>query len=112
MDTIARFAGRISTLLFASFLVGCGALPIGIAPTNYGNDGCGPPSDELNYGPTGYVDSNDPLYDRERIERCENFYKEAEQQGKEALSQDLEEYMGPTHTEGEDGSKEQSIVIK
>lgn len=85
-------------------LVGCGALPVGIAPTDGGAEDCGPSSYEPYYDEHGRVNpKRDPaLYDEERIKRCESFYREAERQRKEALSQDFKEHMSPNQPEGED----------
>ena len=114
MEHNARSIRNISLSLFAICLVGCGALPVGIAPTNGGEEGCRPSSYEPYYDQHGRVNpKRDPaLYDEERIRRCESFYKEAERQRKEALSQDFEEHIGQNQPEGEDGSTESSIVIK
>ena len=103
MDKIARSARRISTSLIVLYLVGCGALPVGIAPTDDGEGGCGPPSNELYYDPRDGVNSSrdSASHDQERIKRCESFYREAEQQRREALSDDLEEHLSPTQPEGE-----------
>ena len=114
MKHIDRFIGSISTSLFVFCLAGCGALPVGIAPTDGSAEGCRPSSYEPYYDSRGRVNpKRDPaLYDEERIKQCEQFYNEAERQRREALSQNLEKHMSPAQPEGADGLTDSSIVIK
>lgn len=103
----------ISAFLLMFCLVGCGALPVGIAPNDGQAEDCGPSSYEPYYDSSGRVNpKRDPaLYDEERIKRCEQFYNEAERQRKEALAQNFEKHMSPNQPEGEDELTESSIVI-
>ena len=108
----ARFARCVAVVLFVFGMAGCGALPVGMSSTDGSAEGCRPSSYEPYYDSNGRINQkrDRALYDEERIKHCEQFYNEAERQRKEALSQDLEEYMKPRQPESETQT-ESSIVI-
>ena len=81
-------------------LAGCGVLPVGIAPTaNVDEEACRPDL-EIEFE-NGLAVSNYPLGPSEenRVKQCERFYREAEQERKEELSQALRQQMNPTLAE-------------
>ena len=113
MKRSARILRSVATFLLLSCLMGCGALPVGIAPDDGSAEDCRPSLFEPYYDSSGRVNRkrNSALYDEERIKRCEQLYNEAERHRIEELFQDLEKHMNSDRTDSKDGETDSSIVI-
>ncbi len=105
-NTMKRNGRSIAKVSIISLLclTGCGALPVGIAPTAKGEGACRPDL-EVEWD-NGLPYSNYPLgsSEQDRVDQCDRFYREAEKERQEALARALEEQMSPALKESTAGS--------